>query len=107
MREADANNLRMLAGYYRSEPTQGLDAIAEVIIGRTSIADTAGDRDAVREVLTLAVGSQAFLAFRFQDSVHVETLAGMRAAAGACHPTKPAGTITEIVIKDIRRTMFR
>lgn len=40
----------MLAGYYRSEPTQGLDAIAEVIIGRTSIADTAGDRDAVHVI---------------------------------------------------------
>jgi hypothetical protein len=106
MREADANNLRVLAGYYGSEPAAGLDAIVDVIIGRTSIADTSGDRDAVRAVLTLAAGSPTFLAFRFQDSVHVDTLERMRAAAGACHPTKNADAITEIVIKDIRHTMF-
>jgi hypothetical protein len=99
-------NVQQLARAYGTDPALGTDPIIDLIIGRSSLSGVPQDRAAVRAVTNLALSSQPFYAIQLKDPVNAGTLARMEAAAQSCQPTRPAGIVVEIVLADIRRSMF-
>lgn len=101
---ADEANLAELARAYAVEA--GADPIVNTIIARSSIADTANDRAAARDVVMLAATGSAWRAIQLKDPLTRDIISRMNDAAQAHQPLTAADVLVATIVADIRRTMF-